>query len=121
MKIFKIRQLLEKKLQHLTIEMGLYSSPSSNGDRALSPFNKKMEAASQIVELDQRLSKARQIQQQIAEVEHALEKVKDGTYGICDGCAKPIAPERLEIMPQANLCLECKAKHHKTLLSSYAR
>ncbi len=121
MKITEIRQLLEKKLQRLTIELGLYSGPSSNGDRALSPFNKKMEAASQITELEQRLGKTRQIKQQIVEVEHALDKVRNGTYGSCDDCGRPIDPERLKIMPQANLCLECKAKHHRTLLSSYAR
>jgi DnaK suppressor protein len=117
----EIRKILENEHKRLTVELGLNTGPTSNSDRAVSPFNKKMEAASQITEIEQRLMKARRIKQQIADIEHALNKIGDGTYGICDDCGKPIAAERLKAVPQASLCLECKANQHRTLLSAYAR
>lgn len=121
MKIMKLRKFLENEHKRLTIELGLYSGPSPNGDRAVSPFNKKMEAANEITELEQRLAKARRIRQQKEDIEHALEKISQGTYGLCDNCGKMIAAERLKVIPQASLCLECKASQHRTLLGAYAR
>lgn len=121
MKIIEIRKILENEHKRLTIELGLNSGPSYNDDRAVSPFNKKIEAASQITELEQRLAKIRRIKQLIADIEHALEKIAKGTYGVCDDCGKPIASERLKVIPQASLCLDCKANQRRSLLSNYAR
>src|SRR6476660_8701693 len=39
--------------------------------------------------------------------ERALAKLDEGTYGICDVCGKPIAPKRLQAMPDVVLCIEC--------------
>ncbi|HEX2923700.1 MAG TPA: TraR/DksA C4-type zinc finger protein [Chloroflexota bacterium] len=47
------------------------------------------------------------------ELRRALEKVDEGSYGLCDGCGRPIAPERLEVMPSAVLCIECKRKREQ--------
>ncbi len=121
MNISEIRQALENERKRLTIELELYTIPSSNVDRSISPFNKKLEAANEITEMDQRLAKVRHIQQQISDIEHALQKIENGTYGICDNCGKPIAEGRLKAIPQASLCLGCKASHTRTLLSSVAR
>ena len=41
--------------------------------------------------------------------ERALAKLDDGTYGLCDVCGKPIAPKRLEAMPDVVLCIDCAA------------
>ena len=47
----------------------------------------------------------------LREVEHALGKFGADTYGICEGCNKPIAPARLEARPEARLCIDCAAAH----------
>jgi RNA polymerase-binding transcription factor DksA len=47
----------------------------------------------------------------LAEVEHALAKVVDGTYGVCEDCGDPIDPLRLEAKPAARYCINCAAKH----------
>lgn len=39
----------------------------------------------------------------------ALEKLADGTYGICDRCGEPIATARLRAMPESVLCIACAA------------
>jgi DnaK suppressor protein len=42
-----------------------------------------------------------------ARVARALEKLEDGTYGMCDRCGEPIAPARVEALPDSVLCIEC--------------
>lgn len=46
----------------------------------------------------------------LAEVEHALEKLDGGKFGICEGCDQPIAAPRLEAMPAARHCIDCASK-----------
>lgn len=83
-----------------------------------SPFGKREEEATEALELEKRLTLEKRIKSQLAEVERALRKFEEGTYGLCDSCGKLIDPARLEALPQANLCLECKTKHAKGKSSS---
>lgn len=46
----------------------------------------------------------------LRDVEHALERMDAGTYGVCVRCGNPIARERLEALPWAALCIGCKHK-----------
>jgi DnaK suppressor protein len=78
-----------------------------------SPFGKREEEATESFELEKRLTLEKRIREQLAEVEHALQKFEDGTYGRCDNCGQPIDPARLEALPQASLCLNCKALQTK--------
>jgi RNA polymerase-binding transcription factor DksA len=49
---------------------------------------------------------AAQLRNELAEVERALQKLDDGTYGLCETCGQPIAPARLEAMPAARFCID---------------
>lgn len=40
-------------------------------------------------------------------IERALGKISDGTYGQCEGCGEPIGLKRLQARPLASLCIEC--------------
>lgn len=84
-----------------------------NERREGSPFGKREEEATEAFELEKRLAFEKRLREQLAEVEHALAKFDQGTYGICDICGQPIDRARLEALPQANLCLSCKAKQAK--------
>ncbi|OIN96616.1 hypothetical protein AUJ66_05710 [Candidatus Desantisbacteria bacterium CG1_02_38_46] len=44
----------------------------------------------------------------LEEVENALKKIDDKTYGKCELCKKPIVPKRLKVEPYARLCMDCK-------------
>ena len=46
----------------------------------------------------------------LAQIERALIRMDDGTYGICTRCGKAIDPHRLEAMPAAELCITCKER-----------
>lgn len=44
----------------------------------------------------------------LAEIEAALGRIDDGSYGTCTSCSKPIPPDRLEARPWATLCIDCQ-------------
>ena len=43
----------------------------------------------------------------LVRIERALAKLEEGSYGVCDACGGPIAPARLQAMPDGVLCLAC--------------
>jgi len=45
----------------------------------------------------------------IYHIDQALDRIEKGTYGFCHECGNPIAEERLEVVPHARLCIECKS------------
>lgn len=110
--IKQIRTRLERERQRLLDELA-QMAPSvrpSDERREGSPFGKREEEATETQELEKRLAMERRTRDLLAEVDHALEKLKKGTYGLCDICGQPIDPARLSALPQANLCMKCKEK-----------
>jgi DnaK suppressor protein len=49
----------------------------------------------------------------LAAIDQALARIEAGTYGVCVNCGAQIAPERLEAMPWATLCIDCKRKEER--------
>ena len=56
------------------------------------------------------LSLADGLRQRLDDVQAAIHRVDAGTYGKCERCGKEIAPERLEAIPAARLCIKCASK-----------
>ena len=54
---------------------------------------------------------AGQLQETLNEVAHALDKLADGTYGVCEVCDQPIGPARLEAMPATRFCIDHATRH----------
>jgi DnaK suppressor protein len=110
-----LRSRLESEQRRLLEELEQLkaSAHSTNERREGSPFGKREEEATESFELEKRLALEKRIRDQLAEVERALAKFEDGTYGLCDNCGQAIDPARLEALPQANLCLNCKALQAK--------
>lgn len=52
----------------------------------------------------------------INQIEDALKRIEDGTYGICKVCKKEIDKERLEIMPFARKCIDCENEYSTEVL-----
>jgi YteA family regulatory protein len=44
----------------------------------------------------------------LAEIEAALKRIEEGTYGMCSNCGNQIPEERLEALPWATLCIDCQ-------------
>ena len=51
-------------------------------------------------------------------IQEALERVDDGTYGICESCESEIAPKRIEALPFTRLCVNCQAEREKEAKAS---
>lgn len=77
--------------------------------RERNSFGKREEEANETSELEKNLILENKLGETLAEIEHALEKHKNGTYGICDNCEKVIDEARLKALPQATLCISCKS------------
>jgi DnaK suppressor protein len=45
----------------------------------------------------------------LREIDAALDRIDDGTYGTCEECSEPISEARLKALPYATLCVDCKA------------
>ena len=110
-----LRSRLESEQKRLVGELEQLKAtvPPADERREGSPFGKREETATECSELEKRLALVQHTREQLAEVECVLEKLEKGTYGLCDSCGKPIPLARLEAMPQANLCWDCKARHAK--------
>ena len=110
-----LRARLKSEQGRLIEEMEQLNASASTTDerREGSPFGKREEEANETLELEKRLALEKRVREQMAGVEHALHKFEEGTYGFCDRCDQPIDPARLEALPQASLCLNCKAQQGK--------
>ena len=65
------------------------------------------------------LSYAFQIQNRLERIDRALARLENGQYGLCQSCRQPINPERLEVVPEADLCLGCQSKLENKRRKSY--
>ena len=85
-------------------EMGLLSG----GDLA---FDQNFADSSQVTaERGEVEALAGNLRESLTDVEAALVKLDNGTFGVCEGCGQAISPDRLEAKPAAKLCMECASK-----------
>ena len=49
----------------------------------------------------------------LSEIDAALGRIENGTFGTCERCGQPIGAERLEALPWATLCIEDKRKQER--------
>jgi DnaK suppressor protein len=49
----------------------------------------------------------------ITKVKEALDRIEDGTFGICDSCGRPISEKRLMVRPVTTQCIECKTEEEQ--------
>ncbi len=96
------RKELRKKLADLerqiaSLEKSLEVKPEhgmGKGDPAVTQW-----------ELDQAMLE--RLKNRANKIRKALSRVEEGTYGICEHCGKPIHPDRLAILPDTKICIEC--------------
>jgi DnaK suppressor protein len=68
------------------------------------------EADPDLVEREKTMALYNSLENRLKAIDFALYKLKNGTYGKCESCGEPIDPARLEAVPEATLCIKCKAK-----------
>ena len=68
------------------------------------------EGATVAFEREQVAALLERAQQQLADLDHALNRVERGTYGICETCGAPIPAERLDAQPATRRCVTCASQ-----------
>lgn len=68
------------------------------------------DAASETLERSQAMAIGENFRDMLGHVDHALGKLEKGTYGQCDSCGKNIAKARLEFLPWAAMCADCRKR-----------
>lgn len=71
------------------------------------------ENAIEVSDYESNLSVEHNLEEELKDIRSALKKTSEGSYGICSDCGKPINPRRLEVMPEATLCVKCSEKRRK--------
>lgn len=69
--------------------------------------------ASNIVELNILMTLSDSQKRELDQTALARMKIKEGTYGVCEGCGQLIAERRLKALPFTNLCIECKGREER--------
>jgi len=110
------RKRLLDELEQLTADRSSMASRQGS-----SPWAKEDEHAIEISEFERRSALEKGLRDQLVEIDHALLKKDQGTYGLCDNCGQPIDLDRLEALPQANLCLSCKTRQVKSSLGRVSK
>lgn len=110
------KMLLKKKEEMLKEIRGVQkdslntSQRDASGDLSAYTFH-MADVATDSFDREFSLGIAMNVQQKILyAIEEALKRIEDKTFGICLGCEKPIAKQRLMAMPWAGLCVECQSK-----------
>lgn len=49
----------------------------------------------------------------LRKIQKALQKIEEGTFGLCEECEQPISLKRLEARPEAPLCIKCKEEQER--------
>ena len=86
-------------------EEGLADLIRDSGDGA---GDDQADAGSKTFEREHEMSLANNARDMLEQVEHALARIDNGTYGVCESCGKPIGKYRLQAFPRATLCRACK-------------
>jgi RNA polymerase-binding protein DksA len=71
-------------------------------------YGSQAAAASQVFEQQRDLALRDRARMQLAQVDAALARLADGTFGTCIRCGREIAPARLEALPWAAHCIDCQ-------------
>jgi RNA polymerase-binding protein DksA len=71
------------------------------------------DAGSKTFEREHEMSVANNSRDLLEQVEHALARIADGSYGTCESCGLPIGKMRLEAFPRATLCVDCKQREER--------
>ncbi|MFV0463202.1 MAG: TraR/DksA family transcriptional regulator [Nostocoides sp.] len=96
---------LERDLARSETELAGLMRDSGNG-----MGDDEADAGTKTFEREQEMTLAANARELLAQSRQALERLDDGTFGLCESCGRPIEKLRLQAAPRATMCLECKRR-----------
>jgi RNA polymerase-binding transcription factor DksA len=102
------RARLEDVKTSLEADVGTESESENLGE--LSDVDQHpADTGTETFERERDISILEQVEAELADVERALQRLDEGTYGLCEACSEPIEEARLEALPAARFCLKHQA------------
>ena len=95
------RSEILEDMEHLRVDLRNMAEPSAD------------EADLDAYEREKTLALIQTLERKLDSIDHALRLARNGTYGICESCGERIDPARLEILPEATLCLNCQRQKER--------
>ncbi|MER3400640.1 MAG: conjugal transfer protein TraR [Thermoflexus sp.] len=105
-----LRQALEAERERLRVERSRLDAAAPTG---IGYHDHMADDATDVADQATRAALRRHLEGRLREVEEALQRMAEGTYGICLECGRPIEIARLKALPYAALCLECPARRER--------
>lgn len=109
-KLAELRVELEQQRENLRKEIVEQGGAPDSDDAAIDVERGFADSAHSTAERARLLSVMKALRSNLRWVDRALTKMELGTYGTCERCGNPIGIERLEALPWAILCIDCKQK-----------
>jgi DnaK suppressor protein len=101
-----VRAVLEEERDSLRSQLG----ELGHGTQGLVYDSNFADSSQVTAERGEAEALAKSLLDTLSEVENALAKFSDSSYGRCETCGQPIAPARLEAKPEARFCIDCASK-----------
>ena len=117
--IEQVKKLLLKKRKEMAEQMNFIkevemdsTTKEAAGDHSAYAFH-MADQGTDTMEREKNFFYAQRDGRLIYHIDKALERIEDGTFGICDACKQPISKERLQAVPHARMCIACKSSEEK--------
>ncbi|MBA2272985.1 MAG: TraR/DksA C4-type zinc finger protein [Actinobacteria bacterium] len=112
------RVRLERIRDGVSEDQGLGVESQKASLSELSSFDQhNADIATETFEREKDESILEQVEGELNDVDHALARIEDGTYGTCETCGKGIGDARLEAVPTARFCVEDQVRAERDLRS----
>jgi DnaK suppressor protein len=107
-----LRNRLRGDLDQMTDEALRRDQPEASGNLSNVPLH-MADVGTENYDQEFTLSLIENEQETLGQIYDALDRIKAGTFGTCEGCGGPIAKPRLQAIPYTKLCIECAREREK--------
>jgi DnaK suppressor protein len=83
------------------------------GDAVGDAGDDSADAGAKTFQREHELALTQNARELLAQIERALGRIEDGSYGVCESCGEPIGKARLQAFPRAVLCVSCKQREER--------
>jgi DnaK suppressor protein len=110
----EFKEIIDKKIERakedLVLLKAAYKNDADNGTNDTSPSFKSFDEGSEVMNKEANVQLAIRQEKFLRDLNNALLRIENGTYGVCRVTGKLIQKERLKIVPHATLSIEAKRK-----------
>lgn len=83
------------------------------GDAVGDAGDDSADAGAKTFQREHELALTQNARELLTQIERALARIEDGSYGVCESCGEPIGKARLQAFPRAVLCVSCKQREER--------